>query len=92
MALTQFRDEQADPKVNITKRMFAPTKASNLEYWWKACRKVIPQIPDPKAGEWEIIHTHTTVDYIRFSLVKVGDFERRCYVVVDRVADSLGGA
>lgn len=91
MAIVQFRDEQANPPVSISKRMFPPKKVSSLVHWWRQCRKVIHQIPDAEGGEWEWLgEAQISPSYIRWTIVKRADQERRCHVIVDRTAASIG--
>lgn len=85
MALVQLRNEVKG--VNITKRMPTPKKMT-LEGWFKAARKLIPEIPDPKNSDWIISHEHAEVKWIKYELHNT--VQERCYVVIDRTVPSIG--
>lgn len=95
MAMIQFRKESTSPQqpdpICITKRMHAP-KYATLEAWFKAARRIIPEIPNPKNSSWAILNENATVKWIRFELVNNTE-ERgpeRCYVIIDRQVPAIG--
>lgn len=87
MALVQFKDEIN--RVTITRRMFPPKKVESLMHWLKSARKVIPEIPDVwDSNAWQVINTQMSVKWITW---EISDHQQhRCYVVIDRKADSIG--
>lgn len=85
MALVQYRNEVKE--ISITKRMGAPKKMT-MEAWFKAARKLIPEIPDPKNSDWMISHEHAEIKWIRFELHNT--VQERCYVVIDRMVPLIG--
>lgn len=85
MALVQYRFESKN--INITKRMGAPKKMT-LEGWFKASRKLIPEIPDPRNSDWMISHEHADVKWIKYEMHNT--VQERCYVIIDRTIPSIG--
>ncbi len=78
----------------ITKNMPTPKKMSNILAWYKAARKVIPEIPDvyskSASGMWYIIREEANTDYITFE-VKHRDGHRRHVVIFRNLNKDLGG-
>lgn len=59
-----------------------PKRVTEIYAWFRECRKVLPQIPDPEKGEWVFRHMEASVDEIRFLLEdRVG---QQCVVKIDR--------
>lgn len=86
MALVQYRNEVQ--KTELSRRMFAPKKAADINAWFKEARKVIPQIPNPKDTDWVIFRSDASLNYISFEMYNsVGE---RCYVVIARKHSPLG--
>lgn len=83
MALVVFRDEVNN--VEISKKMFPPKKVTVLEQWFKAARKVIPQIP---GDSLRIINTQVSSRWITWELYS--HKEERTYVIIDRSVPSIG--
>lgn len=87
MALAQFRNQAKN--IEITKKMGAPKKMT-MEGWFKATRKMIPQIPNPKDSDWIITHefADTKAQWIKFELVNsIGE---KCQVIIDRKVPFIG--
>lgn len=86
MALAQFRN---DPKaINITKKMAAPKKVTEVRSWFKQARKAIPEIPNPDQTDWQITHELAEVKWIKFEMHNtVGE---RCYVIINRTIPFIG--
>jgi len=82
MALVQFKDEINN--VCITRKMAAPKKVERVEYWFKAARKVIPEIP----GTYQSRTTQVTGKWITWELESPRG--ERCYVVIDRSIPAIG--
>lgn len=86
MALAQFRMQAKN--INITKKMAAPKKVTQIEAWFKEARKMIPEIPNPKDTDWIITHQQADVKWVRYDLVNsVGE---KCQVVIDRTQPFIG--
>lgn len=61
-----------------------------MEAWFKAARKVCPEIPNPEKTDWQIIQQEATKDsiFIIYDLANtVGD---RCKVTVNRKIPLIG--
>lgn len=88
MAVVQFRN---DPKgINITKPMFPPKKVSEMSAWYKAARKVIPDIPDLEQRTWTLAHALADLQWVKFELRNaIGE---RAYVIIDRKRPAIGFA
>lgn len=65
--------------------------------WFKAARKAIPSIPVVNAENWVkaqksgwyIFSSEPSTDFVRFTLIDY--FDNKCYVIIDRKAEALGG-
>ncbi len=85
MALVQFRNQAAG--IEITKKLASPKKHT-LEAWYKACRKVVPEIPDINNTDWIISREHADLTWIVFEFVNsIGE---KCKVVINRTIPFLG--
>lgn len=84
MAAAQFRDQVRG--VDITKRFGAPKRATMKE-WFRAARKVIPEIPNPRTDPWVISFEHAEVKWIKFELTNHEGY--RVHLVIDRTAPSM---
>ena len=86
MAAVQFRNQVSNLEINKT--MPTPKKLTSLEAWFKDIRKIIPQVPNPKDTDWQIMHQHATLQWITFEMQNsIGE---RCVVVVDRTKSQFG--
>lgn len=84
MALAQYRNEVAG--VEKTRRLGAP-KLATQKGWYRAVRKVIPEVPDVKNSDWTIYTYQAGIKWIRFDFVNsVGE---RAYLVIDRSVPSI---
>lgn len=89
MALVRF-NFSTPTSIPIAKKFGAPKKVERMDAWFKAARKVIPEIPNPDQTDWQITCEHATVDakYITFEMANsVGD---RCSVIIDRTIGLIG--
>lgn len=85
MALAQFRNEING--IDISKRLGAPKKQTMLA-WFKAVRKMIPEVPNPEQTDWQITHEHADLSWIKFEMHNsVGE---RCYIIIDRKQPFIG--
>lgn len=71
----------------ITKRFGAP-KTSSMDAWFKQTRKFIPELPNPKKTDWQIVNQEADYQWIRFELRN--SLGEECKVVIDRRAPFLG--
>lgn len=82
MPAVQYRDEVN--KIEITRRMPTPKKVSSIDHWYKASRKLIPEIPD----HFVVRNTFATEAYVRFELVS--NAGAKAHIVIDRKAPAIG--
>lgn len=69
-------------------RMFSPRNITSERAWFKAARKVIPEIPDPEKTDWQITSTQIDTRWIRYTLHNsVGE---SATVLIDRQVPGLG--
>ncbi|TXH42027.1 MAG: hypothetical protein E6Q97_36420 [Desulfurellales bacterium] len=86
MAVVQYRNEIRQQ--DISRRMFAPKKVTEIDAWFKAARSVIPEIPNPKDTDWSIFNHSASPDYIRFDMFNsIGE---RCYIIIARRHPAIG--
>lgn len=86
MAEARFIFESRDQ--DIIKRFGAPKKMT-MEAWFKATRKMIPEIPDPKQTDFQIVSELATINHIRFDLRNsIGEY---CRILIDRRKSHIGG-
>jgi hypothetical protein len=88
MAIATLTFSQPD-RQTITKKFGAPKKMT-MEAWYKAARKVIPEIPNVKDTDWQILSEEATKDarWIIYDLANsVGD---RAKVLIDRTVPLIG--
>jgi hypothetical protein len=85
MPIAQYRDQVN--KVEITKRFGAP-KVASVQHWYKAARKVIPELPDIRKTDWYIFSEGISRQYIHFELRNAKDEKR--HLVIDRQAPAIG--
>lgn len=89
MALARFNHSKPG-SIPISRKFGAPKKVEQMSAWFKAARKVIPEIPNPEQTDWQITCEHATSDakFITFELANsVGD---RCSVIIDRSISLIG--
>ncbi len=68
--------------ISITKAMPSPARISQMDAWYKAARRVIPEIPDTEDSDWLITEQHATTQSIIWELHdSVGN---KCAVTIDR--------
>lgn len=81
--MPQVQYHSPTESIRLTKRMDTPKNMSQLKYWIRAARKVIPEIPNPeKDSAWYIETQDANTDYIRFDLRSREGI--RVYVVILR--------
>ena len=88
MALGRFT--KSDPSFIAVSRKFGAPKKMTMEAWFKAARKVMPEIPDPTKTDWIITHEEASRDakYITFELSNtVGE---RGHLLIDRTIPLIG--
>lgn len=84
MAAVQYRNQVQGLEIN--KSMPTP-KRQTLEAWFKDIRKIIPEVPNPGATDWQIHHQHATTQWITFEMQNsIGE---RCVVIVDRTKSAF---
>lgn len=66
MPIVQYVNKVED--VRKTATMPTPKRNSEMLYWFKAARKVIPEIPNPGVDGWIIEHQDANTDWIRYDL------------------------
>ena len=79
MAKAQFK-----AKDTTIEKTFGSPKKQTLEAWFKAIRKVIPEVPDPSKTDWLITSQYTSEGnkWINFEMANsVGE---RAVILVDR--------
>lgn len=82
MARVQLVDQFR--KINMTKQFRPPKKVGDLDAWYKAARKAIPQIPDIKNSDWFPYQQGASLDRIAYELHNpIGE---RCYVTIERTS------
>lgn len=89
MALARFKTSKPD-SIPISRKFGAPKKVTEMSAWFKAARKVIPEIPDPKNSDWIIYHEEASRDakHIHFEMQNtVGE---RCSIIIDRTISLIG--
>ena len=88
MALAKlvFGDPTKQP---ITKKFGAPKKMT-LEAWFKAARKMIPEIPDPSKTDWIIFHEEASRDAIMITYELQNTVGDRCKVEINRKVPLIG--
>lgn len=94
MGLVQYRNQLA--KIDITKTYIFPKKVERLEEWWKAARRVIPEIPEVLFGAfrvqassgWMMTNSSASPSFVRFDLENVQG--EKAYVIIDRKAHAVG--
>lgn len=73
---------------DITRRFGAPKKMT-MEGWFKATRKMIPEVPNPKETDFQIVHEEANIRAIRFDLRNsIGE---SCRILIDRRKSFIGG-
>lgn len=63
-------------------RMATPRKMGEILIWFRDARKVAPQIPDPKHGNWRFVKMESDLREVRFLLQD--SVNQQCLVVIDR--------
>jgi hypothetical protein len=64
--------------------MFAPKRASEIGYWLKEARKMIPQIPKVgKDSNWEVAQEDASLEAVSFELCH-NRTQDKCYVYIQR--------
>lgn len=85
MALAQFRNEING--IDISKRLGAPKKHT-MQAWFKAVRKMIPEVPNPEQTDWQITQEYADLQWIKFEMHNsIGE---RCHIVIDRKQPFIG--
>lgn len=81
-------------KSNIVRTMAPPKKVEQIEHWWKAACRAIPQIPAAEsdgryhsATGYAIVDTYVSLETVMFTLQHTTGV--KAYVVINRMADSL---
>lgn len=80
MPKVQYVNIHEDTRITVS--MDTPARMSQMQYWFKAARKAIPQIPDTRDGQWHIESESANSDYIRFDLRNREG--QRSYVIIMR--------
>ena len=88
MALVLWKYPQGN--VEISRRMFAPKRVTEISAWYKAARKVIPQIPSlEEGGLWYLRDHEVSLNEITY-VVRRNDNGDLAYVKIDRRQPGLG--
>lgn len=61
-----------------------------LEAWFKAARKVLPEIPNPQMTDWQIFSEEATRDSITIIYDMHNTIGERCKVVINRKVPLIG--
>ena len=88
MALATLTKDKPD-FIPISKKFGAPKKMT-LEAWFKAARKMIPEIPDPKKTDWIIYNEEATRDSVYIIYEMSNTVGERCKVTINRKIPLIG--
>lgn len=80
----------SDPTIQPISRKFGAPKKMTLEAWFKAARKVIPEIPNPEKTDWQIIQQEATRDSIHIIYDLANSIGDRCKLTINRKVPLIG--
>lgn len=87
MALVQFKNSEA---IEISKKMAAPKKVEHMQQWFRAARKVIPEIPNPEQTDWQITNEYADNNAKFISFEMHNTVGGKCVVTIDRKVPFIG--